>query len=128
MAVQSAKELTVYKKGYAVAMRVSNLANVFPLRNAMHSPVSCAIHPVRSAIICARRGRNAVTHRTSSASSVIATVTPPSTLLETADTSATPSHLELAAQIAEIGKMLGSMINNPDPFLLPPNTNHRNDS
>jgi four helix bundle protein len=28
-------------------------------------------------------------------------------------------HRELAAECAEVGKMLGSMINNPDPFLIP---------
>lgn len=30
-------------------------------------------------------------------------------------------HRELTAQGTEVGKMLGSMINNPDPFLLTPN-------
>ena len=126
MAVQSAKELTVYKKAYAVAMRVFELSKRFPAeeRFALTGQIRRSSRSVCNNLREAWAKRRYPSHFVSKLTDCDGENNETDTSLDFARdcgyiTSA--EHRELAAQCAEVGKMPGSMINNPDPFLLSQN-------
>jgi four helix bundle protein len=126
MAVQSAKELTVYKKGYALAMRVFQVSKRFPVeeRFALTGQIRRSSRSVCNNLREAWAKRRYPPHFVSKLTDCDGENSETDTSLDFAKDCGyitEAEHRELAAQTAEVGKMLGSMINNPDPFLLPPN-------
>ena len=126
MAVQSAKELTVYKKAYAVAMRVFELSKRFPAeeRFALTGQVRRSSRSVCNNLREAWAKRRYPSHFVSKLTDCDGENNETDTSLDFGRDCGyitDAEHRELAAQCTEVGKMLGSMINNPDPFLLPQN-------
>ena len=126
MAVQSAKELTVYKKGYALAMRVFQVTKRLPVeeRFARTGQIRRSSRSVCNNLREAWAKRRYPPHFASKLTDCDGENSETDTSLDVARDCGyitEAEHRELTAQSAEVGKMLGSMINNPDPFLLSPN-------
>ena len=126
MAVQTAKELTVYKKAYAVAMRVFELSKRFPAeeRFALTGQIRRSSRSVCNNLREAWAKRRYPSHFVSKLTDCDGENNETDTSLDFARDCGyitDAEHRELAAQCAEVGKMPGSMINNPDPFLLSQN-------
>ena len=123
MAVQSAKELTVYKKAYVLAMRVYEVSTRFPAeeRFALTSQARRSSRSVCNNLREAWAKRRYPSHFASKLSDCDGENNETDTSLDFARDCGyitDVEHRELAGQCAEVGKMLGSMINKPDPFLL----------
>lgn len=125
MAVNSAKELTVYLRAYELAMFVFELSKRFPAeeRYALTSQIR------RSSRSICMNLREAWAKRRYPAA-FIAKLTDCDGENSETDTSvdfafdcgyiSNSEHDQLSCLATEIGKMLGSMIKNPKPFLLIP--------
>ncbi|GDY20320.1 hypothetical protein LBMAG56_16650 [Verrucomicrobiota bacterium] len=125
MAVRSAKELTVYKKGYALAMRVFEISKRFPAeeRYALTGQIRRSSRSVCNNLREAWAKRRYPSHFVSKLTDCDGESNETDTSLDFARDCGYISfaeHAELTALNTEVGKMLGSMITNPDPFLLPP--------
>ena len=125
MRIDSAKDLEVYKKEYSLAMEIFEISKTFPreerysltdqIRRSSRSVClnlreswakrRCEAHFVNKLINC--DGEN--TETDSSLDSV-----------KDCGYKCIEEHQRLTAENREVGKMLGSMINNPDSFLAGP--------
>jgi four helix bundle protein len=126
MAVQSAKELTVYKKAYALAMQVFDVSKRFPVeeRFALTGQIRRSSRSVCNNLREAWAKRRYASHFVSKLTDCDGENSETGTSLDFARDCGyitDSEHRRLAAECAEVGRMLGSMINNPDPFLLTPN-------
>ncbi len=127
MAVRSAKELTVYIKAYNLSMSIFEISKRFPPeeRFALTSQIR---RSSRSVAMCLREAwakRRYCAHFVSKLTDCDAEAGESDTSLDYARDCGYISeeqHRDLTAQWAEVGRMLGSMILNPEPFLLIPDS------
>ena len=127
MAVKSVKELTVYVKAYQLAMRVFEASKRFPPeeRFALTGQIRRASRSVSQNLREAWAKRRYAAHFVSKLTDCDGENGETDTCLDFAKDCGylTPQeHGELTASCAEIGKMLGSMIHAPEPFLLTPDS------
>ncbi len=129
MAVRSVKELTVYVKAYDLSMRIFNVCQRFP-KDEQYALIGRIKRSSRSVCMNLREAwakRRYPPHFVCKLTDCDGENSETDTSLDyardcgyiTAD-----EHRELTERCAEVGRMLGAMINNPDPFLLPP-SDHR---
>ena len=123
MAVKHAKELTVYRRGYEFAMRIFEISKRFPPeeRYALTSQIRRSSRSVCMNLREAWAKRRYPAH-------FISKLTDSDGELNETDTSldfardckyiTMEEHRSLSEHCLEIGKMLGSMIREPGPFLL----------
>ena len=126
MQLKSAKELDVYQKAYGLAMRLFTLSRTFPLeeRFALTSQIR---RSSRSICLNLREAGEAWAKRRYEAHFVSKLTDCDGENSET-DSSldfakdcgyiTVQTHSELASLCCDIGKMLGSMIKDPKPFLI----------
>jgi len=125
MAVRSVKELTVYRKAYALAMDISRLSTSFP-QAERYSLTSQIRRSSRSVCLNLREAwakRRYAAHFVSKLTDCDGENSETDTSLDFARDCGyvtDEDHKDLTARCAEVGRMLGSMINHPDPFLLTP--------
>src|SRR5262245_42112055 len=123
MAVQSPKELIVYQKSFELAMQIFELSKKFPAeeRFALTSQIRRSSRSVclnlREAWAKRRYEANFVSKLTDSDGENSETDSSLDFALQCGYI-APDDHRELTGQCASIGRMLGSMIQNPGPFLL----------
>ena len=125
MAVQSAKELTVYKKAYVLAIRVFELSKRFPAeeRFALTGQIRRSSRSVCNNLREAWAKRRYPSHFVSKLTDCDGENGETDTSLDFARDCGyitKDEHRELTSQCVEVGKMLGSIILNPDPFVLNP--------
>lgn len=123
MAVRSVKELTVYKKAYDLAMRIYNISKQFPTeeRYALTSQIRRSSRSVCLNLREAWAKRRYEAHFISKLTDADGENSETETSLDFARDCGCISdsvHRELSGIYVEIGKMLGSMILKPEPFLL----------
>lgn len=133
MGVQSVKELRVYKKSYELAMRVFEVSRRFPLeeRFALTNQIRRSSRSVCNTLREAWAKRRYPSHFVSKLTDCGGENNETDTSLDFAKDCGCITemvHRELTAQNAEVGRMLGSMLKNPDPFFLPPYPGHSNAS
>lgn len=123
MRINSAKDLDVYKKAYALSMAVFHLSKGWP-KDEKYSLIDQVRRSSRSVCSNLREAwakRRYEAHFISKLSDCDGENSETDTWLDYACDCgylADERHTELAKDITEIGKMLGSMLNNPAPFLL----------
>ncbi len=123
MAVQSAKELIVYRKAYELAMRVFELSRRFP-REETYALTGQLRRSSRSICLNLREAwakRRYPAHFVSKLTDCDGEVNETDSSLDFAKDCGyitTEEHTALVNLCAEVGRMLGSMIRNPRPFLL----------
>ena len=125
MSVRSAKELTVYIKAYELAMRIFVLSKGFPSdeKYVLTSQIRRSSQSICTNLREAWAKRRYVANFISKLTDCDSENGETDTSLDFARDCGyiTPSqHLEFTTCSTEIGKMLGSMIRNPEPFLLTP--------
>ncbi len=125
MIIRSAKELTVYVKAYALAMKVFELSKRFPPdeKFVLTSQLRRSSRSVCLNLREAWAKRKYEAHFVNKLTDCDGENSETNTSLDFAKSCGYVSeteHLELASLTIEIGKMLGSMIENPAPFLLKP--------
>ena len=125
MSVRSAKELIVYRKAYELAMRVFNVSKRFPAeeRFALTSQIRRSSRSVCLNLREAWAKRRYVAHFISKLTDCDGENSETDSSLDFAKDCnyiTDPEHSELSALNHEIGRMLGSMIERPNPFLLTP--------
>jgi four helix bundle protein len=123
MSVHSAKELQVYQKSFALANRVFELSKRFPREEAfsLTSQIRLSSRSVCLNLREAWAKRRYRAHFVSKLSDCDGENSETDTALDFARTCGyvnEEEHALLVAMCCEIGRMLGSMIQNPDPFLL----------
>jgi four helix bundle protein len=124
MAVRSAKELTVYIKAYELAMQIFEISKRFPSEEK-YALTGQIRRSSRSVSMCLREAwakRRYPAHFVSKLTDCDGENSETDTSLDFARDCgyiSVAEHSELAARCAEVGRMLGSMIHNPDPFLTP---------
>ena len=125
MAVQTVKELTVYRKAYTLAMDIFRLSKSFP-QTERYSLTSQIRRSSRSVCLNLREAwakRRYAAHFVSKLTDCDGENSETDTALDFARDCGyltSEQHNDLAARCAETGRMLGSMINHPAPFLLTP--------
>ena len=125
MAVQTVKELTVYRKAYALAMDIFRLSKSFP-QTERYSLTSQIRRSSRSVCLNLREAwakRRYAAHFVSKLTDCDGENSETDTALDFARDCGyvtDEDHKDLTARCAEVGRMLGSMINRPEPFLLTP--------
>ena len=124
MGVKSAKELTVYVKAHRLSMRIYELTKRFPAeeRYALTGQIRRSSRSVCMNLREAWAKRRYPAHFVSKLTDCDGENSETDTSLDFARDCGyiTPAeHAELASECLEVGKMLGSMIQHPDPFLLP---------
>jgi len=122
MQLKSAKELEVYKKAYQMAMEVFELSKTFPAeeRYALTSQIRRSSRSIAMNLREAWAKRRYEAHFISKLTDCDGENSETDTSLDfaldcgyiTAD-----KHQHLSGLCAEIGRMLGSMLRNPTPFL-----------
>lgn len=122
MLINSAKELRVYKKGYELAMRVFELSKGFPPeeRFALTSQIRRSSRSVCLNLREAWAKRRYEAHFISKLSDCDGENSETDSALDFAKDCryiTSDQHVELTNLCTEVGKMLGSMINSPSPFL-----------
>lgn len=123
MAVQSAKELDVYKTAYALAMRVFETSKRFPPeeRYALTSQIRRSSRSVCLNLREAWAKRRYEAHFVSKLTDCDGESNETDTSLDFAkdcEYITNEEHQELAEMNRSVGRMLGSMLKNPAPFLL----------
>ena len=125
MQIKSAKELTVYKKGYELAMRIFVLSKSFPVEEkyALTSQIRRSSRSIclnlREAWAKRRYEAHFISKLTDCDGENAETDSSLDFALDCGYISAA-DHQHLTSLCVEIGKMLGSMILEPESFLLPP--------
>jgi len=124
--IRSAKELTVYAKAYDIAMKIFELSKRFPPeeRYAMTGQIRRSSRSVCMNLREAWAKRRYGQHFISKLTDCDAENGETDTSLDFAKNCGYISpeeHANLTAQCEEVGRMLGSIIQNPHPFLLCPN-------
>jgi four helix bundle protein len=127
MGARSAKELTVYIKAFDLAMRVYQVSKGFPPeeRFALTSQIRRSSRSVCQNLREAWAKRRYEAHFVSKLTDSDGENSETDTSLDFAlrcGFISEETHQELTGIVIEIGKMLGSMIQNPGPFLLTPDT------
>ena len=126
MILRSAKELGVYQKAYELAMLIFQISRRFPAeeRYALTGQVR---RSSRSVCMCLREAwakRRYMAHFVSKLTDCDGENSETDTSLDFARDCgyiSAEEHSDLTTRCAEIGRMLGSMIQNPNPFChLPP--------
>jgi len=122
MLIRSAKELDVYRKAYQLAMAIFRISKRFPLeeRYALTSQIRRSSRSVSMNLREAWAKRSYPAHFVSKLTDCDGENSETDTSLDYARDCGyitTEEHKELTAQCLEVGKMLGSMIRNPTPFL-----------
>ena len=123
MRINSAKELDVYKKAYALAMDIFNASKAFPAeeRYALTGQIRRSSRSIAMNLREAWAKRRYEAHFISKLTDCDGENSETDTSLDFALDCAyltLDQHLEFTSRNREIGRMLGSMINNPAPFLL----------
>ena len=123
MAVQSVKELQVYKKGYVLAMRVFDISKRFPAeeRFVLTSQIRRSSRSVCNNLREAWAKRRYPSHFVSKLTDCDGENSETDSSLDFAEDCryiTSEEHAELAALCQEIGRMLGSMIKNSGSFLI----------
>jgi four helix bundle protein len=124
MAVRSAKELTVYVRAYELAMVIFQISRSFPMeeRFALTGQIRRSSRSVCMNLREAWAKRRYPAHFVSKLTDSDGENSETDTSLDFARDCgyiSSQQHDDLSACCAEIGKMLGSMIQHPDPFLTP---------
>lgn len=125
MQIQSAKDLTVYKKAYQLAMEIFEISKSFPVeeRYALISQIRRSSRSVSMNLREAWAKRRYEAHFISKLTDCDGENSETDTSLDFALDCQyiTPEqHSDLAGLSKEIGRMLGSMLRNPTPFLISP--------
>jgi len=121
--INSAKELTVYQKAYELAMQVFERSKQFPPEER-YALTSQARRSSRSVCLNLREAwakRRYEAHFISKLTDCDGEINETDTSLDFAHDCGyitEDDHTQLTAVCAEVGKMLGSMIKNPAPFLI----------
>jgi four helix bundle protein len=123
MAVQSAKELEAYKKAYALAMDIFKASKTFPAeeRYALTSQIRRSSRSVSMNLREAWAKRRYEAHFVSKLTDCDGECNETDTSLDFAKDCGyitDEQHANLTEVNREVGRMLGSMISNPAPFLL----------
>jgi four helix bundle protein len=123
MLINSAKDLKVYKKGYELAMRVFELSKAFPAeeRFALTSQIRRSSRSVCLNLREAWAKRRYEAHFISKLTDCDGENSETDSALDFAKDCRyiTPEqHVEVTTLCIEVGKMLGSMIRNPESFLI----------
>jgi four helix bundle protein len=123
MQIRSAKELRVYRKGYALAMELFRLSQTWPPeeRYALTDQVRRSSRSVCANLREAWAKRRYRAHFMSKLSDADGENSETDTWLDFAldcGYLSPADHARLAQECQEIGSMLGTMINNPEPFLV----------
>lgn len=123
MGVQSAKELVVYLKSYELAMRVFDVTKRFPREEqfALTSQIRRSSRSVCMNLREAWAKRRYAAHFISKLTDSDGENSETDTSLDFAKDCGliTPNeHTEMTSLSNEVGRMLGSMLRNPEPFLL----------
>ena len=122
MVIRSAKELIVYQKGFLLAQRIRMMSCRFP-RTEDYALTSQIRRSSRSICLNLREAwakRRYRAHFISKLTDCDGENSETDTSLDFALDSGyitQVEHMELASLCAEVGRMLGAMIQNPDPFL-----------
>jgi four helix bundle protein len=127
MGVTSAKELTVYRKAFDLANRVFEVSCRFPREEvfALTSQIRRASSSVCLNLREAWAKRRYRAHFISKLTDCDGENGETDTALDLAKARGYISeadHAVLVGLCAEVGRMLGAMIRDPDPFLLPPDS------
>ncbi|SHJ97038.1 four helix bundle protein [Tangfeifania diversioriginum] len=125
MRINSAKELNVYTKSYELAMKIFELSKSFPKEEkyALTSQIRRSSRSVCMNLREAWAKRRYEAHFISKLTDCDGENSETNTSLDFAKDCGYISneiHQDLVNENLEIGKMLGSMINNPRPFLIKP--------
>lgn len=123
MRINSAKDLEVYKKAYALSMKIFHLSEKWPKdeKYSLTDQVRRSSRAVCGNLREAWAKRRYEAHFISKLSDCDGENSETDTWMDYARDCGylvTEKHAELTHEIIEIGKMLGSMLNNPAPFLL----------
>jgi len=123
MRIQSAKELIVYQKAYALAMSIFELSKSFPKEEsyALTGQMRRSSRSVCQNLREAWAKRRYEAHFVSKLTDCDGENSETDTCLDFAKDCQyinEQQYKELVAACAEVGKMLGSMISNPEKFLL----------
>jgi four helix bundle protein len=123
MGVQSAKELNVYKKAYALAMQVFDANKQFPVeeRFALTGQIRRSSRSVCTNLREAWAKHRYPSHFVSKLTDCDGENSEIDTSLDFARDCGYLTEVgyrKLTAECAEVRRMLGAMINNPEPFLL----------
>ena len=122
MQIKSAKELTVYRKGYELAMRVFQTSKEFPSEEkfALTSQIRRSSRSICLNLREAWAKRRYEAHFISKLTDCDGENSETDSSLDFAKDCGyitAEQHRELTSLCQEIGKMLGSMLKNPAPFL-----------
>jgi four helix bundle protein len=125
MIIRSAKQLNVYVRAFELAMRIFELSKRFPQeeRYALTGQIRRSSRSVCMNLREAWAKRRYAAHFVSKLTDCDGENSETDTSLDFARACGyiTPhEHQELVARCEEVGRMLGSMIQNPDPFLCAP--------
>ena len=125
MRINSAKELEVYKKAYQLAMEIFELSKDFPAeeRYALTSQIRRSSRSISMNLREAWSKRRYEAHFVSKLTDCDGENGETDTSLDFARDCqyiSTDQHTHLTELCAEIGRMLGSMLRNPAPFLIKP--------
>ncbi len=123
MQIKSAKELIVYQQAYQLSMRIFKISRTFPLeeRFALTGQIRRCSRSVCQNLREAWAKRRYEAHFVSKLTDCDGENGETDTCLDFArdcDYITAKEHAELISQCQEVGKMLGSMINNPNSFLI----------
>lgn len=127
MLIGSAKDLDVYRKAYELAMDIFRITQRFPVeeRYALTSQIRRSSRSICMNLREAWAKRRYVAHFVSKLSDCDGESSETDTSLDFAKDCGYISqeqHADLTSRCTEIGRMLGAMIKNPDPFLTPSRT------
>jgi four helix bundle protein len=123
MRINSAKELEVYKRAYNLAMEIFEISKSFPSEEK-YSLTSQIRRSSRSVCLNLREAwakRRYVAHFISKLTDCDGENSETDSSLDFAvdcEYISKEKHIELTTRNREVGKMLGSMLNNPNPFLI----------
>lgn len=123
MRINSAKDLEVYKKAYKVSMQIFKLSKFWPAeeRYSLTDQIRRSSRSVSANLREAWAKRRYEAHFISKLSDCDGENSETDTWLDYARDCGYISleeHAELIGLVGEVGRMLGSMLHNPKPFLL----------
>lgn len=123
MQIRSAKDLIVYQKAYRLAMEVFVVSKSFPKeeRYSLTDQIRRSSRSVGANLREAWAKRRYVAHFLSKLTDADGENAETDTWIDFApycDYLNEETHRKLSEQCVEVGKMLGAMLNNPQPFLL----------
>jgi len=123
MQLNSAKDLDVYKKSYQLAMKIFEISKGFPAeeRFALTSQIRRSSRSVCLNLREAWAKRRYEAHFVSKLTDCDGENSETDSSLDFSKDSSyitLEQHHEMVALCQQVGKMLGSMINNPQPFLI----------